>query len=346
MKSYVVTHQSKVTDLNEGSIIASLLEAFARQIALAYIEVVSNVDRYIRQFAAKQFRIEQKPGIAASGFVVMSAPSNVAERIDIPAGTLIGTASGIQYRTMVASGVEAGTRDSPNIPVLCVVAGTSGNVPAGAISEMFSPIVGIEIIGNPAPIIGGSDEESKSDFDLRFASFIVGLFKSSPSGIRAAVLGVPGVRSVGIQEHFPPEAGYNVTIAAENGAGELLDSTKQAVELAVLGDGTEENPGCLAAGIHGRVISPPISTISVSVRATAVTDFPRAYIEDDLNDKIASHINGLGVGVSVIDSAIREIVARQFGVIGVLELTVTKSAYIDAITIARAGTVAIALENP
>jgi hypothetical protein len=48
MRDYVVAHQNKITDFNEGSVAASMPEAVAREVATLYHKTVANIELYGR----------------------------------------------------------------------------------------------------------------------------------------------------------------------------------------------------------------------------------------------------------------------------------------------------------
>jgi uncharacterized phage protein gp47/JayE len=62
MKAYVVANQTTITDLNEGSVIASILEAVAREMASEYIAIITNIDTYQKKIAFAQFDFRKKTG--------------------------------------------------------------------------------------------------------------------------------------------------------------------------------------------------------------------------------------------------------------------------------------------
>lgn len=347
MKNYVLTHQTvgKVTDMNDGSTIASILEAVARQMAGAYVAIVSNVDSYIRLFAAQQFGLTQMPGIAASGTVTFSRLIATDAAISIPAGTIVGTSSGLSYETLDTVAIEAGYTGSAASRVRCTTLGAEGNVSAAAITEIISTLSGVDAVTNSAALTGGTEEETREAFDDRFAEYVSGLGRSSAPGIRAAVLGTIGVRSCNLVEHFPPTAGYNLSIYAEDGSGSLPAPIKSSIDAVVFGDGVN-NSGCKGAGVQARVLAPTISDIDVTATLAASTTIPRSYIEADLVNKITAYINSLGIGDPVQESILRDICAQQYGIIGVLSLVVAKSAPLDGAAIGRAHTITIAMENP
>jgi hypothetical protein len=64
----------------------------------------------------------------------------------------------------------------------------------------------------------------------RFKYYINGLQGSNRYGIMAGVLGVEGVRSVSIDEHFPPKSNiYNFTVYVDDGTGSLTENLKNTV---------------------------------------------------------------------------------------------------------------------
>lgn len=115
-------------------------------------------------YHAKGRGMERKPANPASGTLVITGVSGTT----IPAGfkfaaPAVGDEPAIEYETKDKYTIEEdGTVE---IQVTAIEAGTAGNVPAGTVSLMMTPIKGITAINNPDPIIGGTKEES--DDELR-----------------------------------------------------------------------------------------------------------------------------------------------------------------------------------
>lgn len=108
--------------------------------------------------------LTRKPANPASGTLLVTGVSGTT----IPAGfkfaaPAVGDTPAIEYQTKEKYTIgEGGT---VQIQVTAVEAGTIGNVPAGTVSLMMTPINGVTAIANQAQIIGGTEEES--DDDLR-----------------------------------------------------------------------------------------------------------------------------------------------------------------------------------
>lgn len=103
--------------------------------------------------------MERKPANQASGSLMITGVPGTT----IPAGFRFSTPSiddkpSIEYETKDKYTIrEDGTAE---IQVVASAAGTTGNVPAGTITLMMTPMKGITSITNPEPITGGAEEES------------------------------------------------------------------------------------------------------------------------------------------------------------------------------------------
>lgn len=109
-------------------------------------------------------RTERKPANPASGTLHIAGVAGTT----IPSGfkfaaPAIGDEPAIEYETKEKYTI--GEDGTATIQVSALKAGIIGNVPAGTVNLMTTPIKGITAITNPDPIIGGTEEES--DDELR-----------------------------------------------------------------------------------------------------------------------------------------------------------------------------------
>ena len=165
----------------------------------------------------------------------------------------------------------------------------------------------------------------------RFKYYINGLQGSNRYGIMAGVLGLEGVRSVGIEEHFPPKSNiYNATVYVDDGTGGLPDALKNKCLDLINGDDTETNPGLRAAGINIDVQG--ASDISVTVEAdVTIYRAEVARVENDIATKLQEYINGLGINENVVLSSVIVLIKQIAGVTDVSGLTLNDTS--DNITI-------------
>ncbi len=322
MKNYFVANQNIVTDLNQGSVIASIFEALARVIASEYIAIMTNVDTYQKNIAYAQFEFQRKSGQAASGFVTFTRNPAFSNDIYIPKGTLLETDDGTQFNTVADYIFVAGSSlTSDPVPVQCSTIGLIGNVAANMITTLKSVIVGIASVTNTGACAGGTDAETDAEFAARFREYILGLGRSTVPGIKAAVLGVDGIKSCSVVEHFPPVDDYNFTIYAENGAGVLPNDLKSEVETLILGD--DDNPGYKAAGVRARVLAPDLYPITITISASIDWSIPRAYIDEEIEAKLQNYFNVLGIGDSPDTAILYDIVRGQYGILQLSNLNIS-----------------------
>ena len=119
----------------------------------------------------------------------------------IPTGTTLATTDGIEFVT------TADLSDSDNDGLItanveAVIAGISGNVPAGTITVINTPVVGLQSVTNPSAATGGKDQETDKELRDRHADIDGNGLSSTVNGIRATVLNdVPAVSSCVVIEN-------------------------------------------------------------------------------------------------------------------------------------------------
>ncbi|MBY9080988.1 baseplate J/gp47 family protein [Paenibacillus sp. HN-1] len=110
---------------------------------------------------AAEHGVTRRAAVPAMGQVTFTgAPAKT-----IPVGTLVATPAdevsgeaSIEYGT--SASVTIGADGKTTASIQAVVAGTSGNVPAGVIEIIATPISGVTAVTNLIAITGGADEES------------------------------------------------------------------------------------------------------------------------------------------------------------------------------------------
>ena len=182
----------------------------------------------------------------------------------------------------------------------------------------------------------------------RFKYFINGLQGSNRYGIMAGVLGVEGVRSVSIDEHFPPKNDvYNFTVYVDDGTGSMTPDLKNQIIDLINGTDTEENPGLRAAGLNVDVTTATPVYIPITVTAT-IYRVEEARIRDEIQTKLQEYINGLGIHENVILSSIIVLLKQIPGITDISGLTIdggTDNKIIAVNQIARFQSVTITIVN-
>lgn len=154
-------------DAREGSVLHAVLMPWAiEEVQLqSYLATVGSnqflwwaVDAALDAKAA-EFGVTRLPDEHAQGVVTFTG----AEGVVIPAGTIVATSSevvseyaGVEYATSFPASISGGFVD---VAVQAMEPGASGNVPAGLITVLITPINGVARVENDGAMTGGSDGE-------------------------------------------------------------------------------------------------------------------------------------------------------------------------------------------
>lgn len=321
MKSSAIAGGSGITDFNQGSIIMTIFEAIARPMEQAYIDTRNGYSNNLRAIPYSVFDFKQKAGQKASVRVQFRRNEALTTASTIPSGTRISDGSLVFITTENAT-IAIEETLSNLVGATAEEVGLQYNVKEHAIntieSNLSAEIVGVD---NPGQATGGTDAETQTQMLRRFKYYINGLQGSNRYGIMAGVLGVEGVRSVGIDEHFPPKSNiYNFTLYVDDGTGSMTPALRNEITDLVNGTDTEENPGLRAAGINVEITTATPVAISIEVTAT-IYRVEAARIENDITVKLQEYINGLGIHENVVLSSIIVLLKQIPGITDISGLT-------------------------
>lgn len=340
IKSYIIAHQDRVSDFNAGSVIASQIEAFAREMALSYSESRAGFSEVLTKMPYTIFGLTRNAAQYAIGSVIFSRVATVGA-VTIPERTQVATAGNVLFETTAAAEMAEGTAQV-TVAVRAVDIGSVGNVPAGSVTVIVASITGVDAVINQAPIGGGVNEETDAQYLSRFRSYLLGLGRSNGWGLISGALTNPALRSAAIVEHFPPKSGlYNLTLYLDDGAGTVSAATIAEVAAVIDGDGSVTNPGYRAAGINVEYAAP--TAVPVAVVGTVYYNYD--VLPDEakslIDTAVTNFLNGHIIGQDVIRAQLQKIIL-DFP--WVLDLDITDpsgNVTISAGQIARAGDVTI-----
>jgi hypothetical protein len=226
--------------------------------------------------------------------------------------------SNVNFNESLNSYVLASTISAISIPVRCTQTGIVGNVNAGSIIQIASPIVGIDSVNNPSPFINGYVKESDDSYRARFIPYINSLSLGTILALETAVTnGTPIVRyNILPNKNIlnSPEPGF-VTIVIDDGSGSpppsLLSSISEKIESTI------------AVGINYGVY--PVSVLNADFSFTLSID--ASYIQSDIieliKDSIGIYIASLEIGQTVVITKIYQIIYNSsYAVLDVTGLSI------------------------
>jgi uncharacterized phage protein gp47/JayE len=129
----------------------------------------------------------------------------------------------------------------------------------------------------------------------------------------AGVLARNDVRSVGIEEYFPPQGIYNFRVYVDDGTGGLTTESRNVILDLINGTDTESNPGLRAAGVNVDVQAAVPKSVVITLTAT-IFRAEEARVRSDITTKLQEYVNGLGIHENVILSSIIVLMKQIAGV--------------------------------
>ncbi|HEY5865038.1 MAG TPA: baseplate J/gp47 family protein [Candidatus Tectomicrobia bacterium] len=190
---YPASAQPTLTDLQTGSVVRTLAETVALEVARLYaqLEVVyqsgfvdtatgSSLDNVVALLG-----IERVQGGKAAGEIEFTRAPGSRGDITIPAGTRITTADGnVEYET-----VDTVTLTANQTARRVVARDLEDNVPLPADSLTILPvqIAGILSVTNPAPTTITTQDESDVDLRIRAKNFLHGSERATLGAIKQAI---------------------------------------------------------------------------------------------------------------------------------------------------------------
>lgn len=302
-----------LTDANEGSVVRTLAEAFARELAVCY-EQLDSVYRnaYLDSASGPALDnvvallgLERQRGGHLEGTAVFSRGQPAPEDIHIPLGTLVAGRDVPLFATTANAVLDKGER----LVVVGVRAVEPGGttVKAGALASLPRPIAGVDAVSNPGDLVLRQREETDDELRARARRLVL----SSNTGTVAALeeaarsLGIREVQVIENPEGRPGEV--EVVLGDRDIAPQLLEEVKNRLE------------NVRPAGIVLRC--GPATPVFVQVTATltlnaAVSEREQADIQKRLTGVLTDYFGALKVGEAVRDAKIRALLLGHEAVVG------------------------------
>ncbi len=202
----VQTQPVPLTDLNVGSVVRTLLETVARELAVGYqhLELIyksafvetaegSSLDKVVALVGVARLPVGH-PIVS----VRFSRRAGTPGRITVPAGTPIVDTSGNRYQTLEPLTLE------PYETTREVLAGgesaATQEVEAGQLTLLEITIAGISEVTNPQPARRLSAPETDADLRRRARAGLQGVVRGTVDALRFGLLSLPEVKDVAIVE--------------------------------------------------------------------------------------------------------------------------------------------------
>ena len=196
-------------DVSVGSVIRAVFEANASvvlwlqwmilqvlQTTRASTSTGTDLDSWMIDFGLTRLPAAQSTGIVTFSRFAANLPAA------IPVGSIVKTSDGslsflvTQNNTLsiwqpASSGyvIPSGVA-SADLPVMCSVGGSIGNVLTGTVNVIAASLPGIDQVNNADPFSSGTDAETDQSFRGRFQSYLSSLSRATLGAVQNAIANV------------------------------------------------------------------------------------------------------------------------------------------------------------
>ncbi len=315
-----------LTDFEVGSILRALTEGqssasiwiqalISAAIAIARLQTSygNDVDTFVQQFGYTRQQATASTGVVTFSRSVTTTASN------IPASsTVISTSSAtpLKFTTVLNTShpnydpatnsyvMDIGVSSISNIPVQCNQTGLIGNVQAGQINSISSPLVNVNNVTNPIAFDNGSNTATDTQTKSGFVLYLQGLSKATYLAIAFAVVSTPfyGNKVTRYQIVENKDTNGNVLygfffVVVDDGSGSPSSDMINAISANV----------SLYRGlsIMWSVIAPVVVTLEIVMDITLDVDTAavRSEVTSSIKQALLTYINTLPIGgTKVIDN--------------------------------------------
>lgn len=340
MLNWLKANNKKVTDINKGSVVRTMLEAGAVEIEELYLQMSIGLSEAIPVSVYNTFGFDRLEAAAASGSLRFTAPAPAASPIPIPIGSIVRVPGGsVVYATTLDAVIGTGNT-FVDVVAAADTPGSIGNTAANTITEFVASIPGVSTVTNQQPLVNGTDAETDADRLARFRDYIKSLTRGT---IHACLYGaktaqrldangivIEYVASASLVEPWLTDTAQPVArfrIYIHNGGtgttGALVTLAQKIVDGYYEADGTPV-PGWKAAGTICIVSAATDQAVNVTGTVAVASNYVAADVVAAAEDAIGVYIQSLGAGRNVLLSELVSIVKRD--VPGVLNVTLTAPA--------------------
>ena len=302
---------AQLIDLTVGSTLRAILEANAAlglwmqwliAEVLATTRAATSNGSDLDSFVA-DFSLTRLPASPAAGVATFSRFTPTLTAL-IPLGATLRSSDGSKSFTVTQDSTNAAWTAAQNgyvlgagissvsVPIQAVVAGSAGNVQAGAITLLATAIPGVDTVTNAAPLAGGLDAESDPALRTRFSSYLASRSRGTPLAIGNAILSVRQGLDYTLQENTTPTGSAQMgsfVVTVDDGSGAPASSLLAAVASAV--------EATRPVGTIYTVQGPSVATANVSLTIITPSSVNHATITANVVAALTNALTAMTIGV-------------------------------------------------
>lgn len=326
--------ESELTDTNIGSVTRTLVETVARELAILYDQmdlaykagfVDTATDRSL-DLVVSILGIERKSAQYATGTVTFQR-RNASREVIIPVGTRVSTRgtdpTAVKiFETTLPGKLPRGV-NTVEVPIRALEPGEKGVADLETITELESPIIGVDSVINKRPTTFGSEPETDEELRARAKATVLSAGKTTEEALRNAVLAVPGVRTVMINdmpEGLPGEIDVIIDgLDLSDPDSPQYFQVQEAIRRA--------RPIGIKVNIKSVDVVKVYSEVFVRLTEVARTDRELQRVIRRIESSVTGYINGLKVGEKILRNRLINLVLNNKDVYNLEDISLTTQVF-------------------
>ncbi|KIL42088.1 hypothetical protein SD70_02575 [Gordoniibacillus kamchatkensis] len=313
-------------DINPGSVLRSCFEAFAQELKKLYSNITdeaAQTQNLAMYSVFKNFAL--LPAQAAYTMVTLTVTPAPTTDTPIPSGTTFSVpGTNIQFKTPAVINWPANST-SVSVRVVCTQTGTIGNVRAHTITNLVTPIPGLQnvTVTNPKAVITGTDLETEDQRANRFQQHINSLHRgdknSIPYGAKTTrIIDAYGYVSEQVVKAQLVEGVGSNALYIDNGTYDTSDALVTQCQQVI--DGYIDSSGNIvigykAAGIPTTVQKALLQQLTIAIKATPKPGYTFAMIQQSIVDSVTKLVQSLEIGSPLTLNALNLAIGNTPGVL-------------------------------
>lgn len=286
---------TELTDDNEGSVVRTLAEAFARELAVCYQQLrkvyqhgfLDTAEGVALDNVVALLGMSRQRAGHLEGVVTFRRPQPAPADIPVPSGTLVSGRGAPVCQTVEDARLAKGEQEV-SVRVRSLEPGGTTAAP-GALNLMPRPIWGIDTARNHAALLVRQSEETDSELRERARRLLQQTILGTPAAIEQAVRTL-GIAEVKVLEDARRPGTIEVVIGDAEVDDELLAQAKTVVEEV------------RTAGIQANVVRSERVVVEVAATLVLRDDFPEPRlraVDEQLRRSLQGYFDSLGSGERV-----------------------------------------------
>lgn len=291
MKNYIISNmegENKVTGFHDGSVLLTLIEAFAGELEFIGIDIENDLKKRMIDYVFSYFKFTKLPGQKATIKAKFFCEEEAKRVITIDAGTKVQDKTGLVFVSTETVMISIGDKETVEVVCEAEDVGAKYNIKKDTELELSTSKIGVDGVTLTDSGKGGADVEDDINYRERFSQLLNGFASSSEPGLLNAIQKIDTLKKNKLHEIEAENTQF--TVFAINHSNSLTSDEIKKIE-----DIVNKNRSC---GIRFRVLQPePILVEPIHVIITAYDTIQgQSTLKEIIIEAIEKRVDELEIG--------------------------------------------------